>query len=272
MAKTHGAQHAKGVTGTVSGITHRVYRGTGIASVHKMVTTHRPWRFKLTNPQELAKVKHRWYFGSQIEVRWEGGVRYIINMDDVKGTTIRLSQPDPAKQYIYHPSDPLHNSRPYATSDGINDFMFSPDATLLTPQPLELWFVMQDLAPTGVFDVFISSQVVTTCWFFVSNVSPYPLAAAFGVQKVVAESKIFGLHIWRLVVNGTKSFLEIDGVQQTPNVNLGSEGIKKFYLTSRLGGLYFAQVKLFDFTICDGILNNVERAQLLNWFKEYYNL
>lgn len=272
MAKTHGPLHTDAVSGSLAGVTHRLYRGTQVASVHKMATALPVRVSKINSPLDLPSLFSRHTLGKGVILTPPPAPQYVIAIDDQKGGFGKLENLTPGAQPRIYPSDPAHNNRPYCYFDGTNDRIRTDILAIPLEQPFEVWTVQSgSLKPSSDFMPFIGFK----------DGEPFEFSAATLVTlehrlRMFLIQPISDLHddvifLNRLVVDGANSFCEWNGAPQYPPSNTGSGNFDRLMLANRWG-VNYARFNLFEIDVFSGILNPVERQLLINWFFQFYNL
>jgi len=271
MARTQGALHSDKATGTLGSITHRTYRGVGVASSKRIPRSLAPQLSHITNPNQITGLIVRWDLGQLVKTYKDNGTYRLESVNDLIGGRGLLEQLAASKMPAWFPSDPDHNSQPYLLTDGIDDFMETPALPDYIPQPLEFWMVMADLVPPTLVRYYWSTYDGANSHFGSYSVPGSEYRLAFCDTQYIGHTRAVGLHVWRIVVNGPNSFLEIDGVQQKPPLNVGTCRLGKFVLGCRYDETAHAAFKLFELDIFNTILTPIQCALLRSWFHLEYD-
>jgi hypothetical protein len=272
MVKILGPLHADTVTGDAGNITHRRYRGMQIASKHKMPTVPRRKSPRINNPMSIPNCIAWWNLGRGIVVTAPPPPIKVLSIRDNSFTQGDFTEFDPVIAPTWHAADLLHNNRPYCTFDGINDRLWTPDPAPEHAQPLEFWIVFEDLQAPNFTRSFFETHNASNYYFRITPDEPQPYRVNFGLSLNIIPSKLTGVHLFRIVINGTNSFAEVDGVPQLPPGNAGTHPLNRLVIGALYSLVSFTKLSLYDFSIFNSILNPVERRLLLTWYLNWFNL
>jgi len=272
MVRILGPLHTDSAAGTVSGITHRQYRGSNIASVARSKTRVRPKITSINDPRSLPGCFGWWNLSRGVTLSDPPPPLKVLCIRDNTYIQGHLIETDPTIAPTYHASDPLHNNRPYCTFDGVNDRLRTPVTSPTHQQPLEFWMVFQDFTTQSDVRELFATHNAGTYWLRRTGGPPYPYRINFGNTLDVIAAQPTGVHLIRLVVNGVNSFAELDGVAQLPPGNAGTHPLIRLIVGARYDLTSFTNLSLFDLAVFNVILNPVNRQLLINWYFKWFNL
>lgn len=272
MVRVKGQLHSELASGSASGVTHKHYRGNGIATKRRNPPGIRIRLSRLDSPLNVDDCFSWICAGRGQDLRSAPPLYYCKSLNDLAGGFSYVAQLDNAKQPLWTPSDPLHGGYPFITPDGLNDYLMSPSLTIPLTAPYDIWFVAMDPGtPT-------SARVLSS--FHQSSDNHLNCAAAVANQWVwytpvtpkLALWSNSTLKIFRLVITGLTIQLFWNGVAQTiPKAYAGCAiNILRMFCSRSYTAFY--NKPLFDFAMWLRILNPVEVNSLLRYWNFKYKV
>lgn len=272
MAKVVGAGHSDFVKGQVGGTCFRGYRGSNIVSCSRRMTRAKPKQSLLNSPLELKKLFDRWVASSGVTLRSADGFDYVSKWVGQKGKFSPAVASATGRQPKWIAADIDRNGKPYVLPDGVDDCLFTGQLTPALVNPFEVWMVASEQDISSGVKRYLGTRI--TAGRGVGGQATPSVGWRMYIPTVLIVALLGDLKVkvWRWLYNGAASWLEWNGKQQKPEVDVAAAGIDKLHFFADNDASSRASFKCFDLMIFDAILSSVERGQLLRWCFDEYNL